>query len=124
MDLRPSLLADSVGGGDRRVINMFAGGNLNVSSRFDQHFDSQASGHDLSIDHHSSRHHYGSGTAGPDIRESIGYLKRSETDVHLKPMVNAGVTFANSHHASRLGNHPLHYKNDMLERIEENKTPS
>jgi hypothetical protein len=41
MDSRSNLHSDSIGGaGDRKVINYFAGGNLNVAPRIDQHFDS------------------------------------------------------------------------------------
>ena len=73
--------------GDRKVINVYAHGgtsiagrDLNTSARYDQHFDSQLS-HDVSIEHYSSRQHYGG--AG-DFKDSIGNLKRSDTDT-LKP---------------------------------------
>lgn len=78
--------------------------DLNASiggKRFDQHFDSNI---EHSMENYSSRQYYGTG-AGDPLRDSIQYLKRSETE---KPQT---VSFAQSHHfGAPKGNHPLHYK--------------
>lgn len=96
---------------------MLDGIDLNTSigaKRYDQHFDSQFS-NDHSIENYSSRQNYATGV--PDLRESMLNLKRSETE-----NIKGSVTFANALHRV---NHPMHYKQfDMLERIDENKTPS